>query len=488
MTVAIRRTEFNRWGSTIPYRIAQNVTTPMKQMIQGAINDYEKFSQLRFIKTDVAAGAISFMRNDFVVGCGNSYVGYSSQGLTINLKRDCDKGTVLHEVGHALGLFHEHQHPNRDDFVTYHQDNVDTQNYLNVLGNFRLKDRNECVTYGGYDYGSIMHYPKDAFAKPGTITLETSQFIGQRIGLSLKDWDIVKHLIPSNVHIHNINGDGPIGSEVTRYNWSEGWNIAKFYKVGSTDYLFLLKTRDGVVHIHKMNVDGTVGELIQKRNWWSGWTVAEFFSNGFNTYLFLIKTSTGAMKIRRVNNDGTIGQETDEGNWSKGWSSASYYSILGTDYLLFLKRSNGIIHIHKTQDGKIKELVSKHELPGSNWQIATHFNQNLRIDNRMFFLRRDGKARTQQITWDGKLGSVIGSYNWTSDWTTGLVYERDWFTKYLFLLKNSNGQVRIRKINGDGTVGESVAFYDWSAGWTTASVMDNRFLFLLKQTGSASTI
>ena len=66
-------------------------------------------------------------------------------------------GVAAHEVGHVAGLYHEHQRPDRDDFVTV------------VLGNIKGGDTNKdyhiqedtatITTYDTpYDYYSLMHY------------------------------------------------------------------------------------------------------------------------------------------------------------------------------------------------------------------------------------------------------------------------------------------------------------------------------------------
>jgi len=34
------------------------------------------------------------------------------------------KGAVMHELLHSLGFFHEHNRPDRDNFVTIHFDNI----------------------------------------------------------------------------------------------------------------------------------------------------------------------------------------------------------------------------------------------------------------------------------------------------------------------------------------------------------------------------
>lgn len=65
-------------------------------------------------------------------------------------------GTTAHEIGHVLGLFHEHTRPDRDRYVTVVTENIKPA----YLAQFAIKQYSEARTYGiPYDYSSVMHYP-----------------------------------------------------------------------------------------------------------------------------------------------------------------------------------------------------------------------------------------------------------------------------------------------------------------------------------------
>jgi hypothetical protein len=88
----------------------------------------------------------------------------------MNLSTGCwQKRTLLHELGHALGLIHEHQRPDRDLFVTLHPENVEPgflwlQNKVNF-------DTQDAQLKTPYDFLSIMHYDRTAFSKNGRETI-----------------------------------------------------------------------------------------------------------------------------------------------------------------------------------------------------------------------------------------------------------------------------------------------------------------------------
>lgn len=86
-----------------------------------------------------------------------SYVGRKGgpQQINCNLSEDFDEGSVMHEIGHALGLYHEQQREDRDKFVTVSTDGkLDSANY-----------GKQGKISGSYDFKSIMHYPFFVFPK-----------------------------------------------------------------------------------------------------------------------------------------------------------------------------------------------------------------------------------------------------------------------------------------------------------------------------------
>jgi len=81
---------------------------------------------------------------------------------------DCAIGTILHEMGHVIGLWHEFQRADRNNYVTV--------NYGNVIkgswGNFEILT-DDVQIMGLYDYASLMQYPPYSFSRNGGPVIET---------------------------------------------------------------------------------------------------------------------------------------------------------------------------------------------------------------------------------------------------------------------------------------------------------------------------
>ncbi|XP_063974919.1 hatching enzyme 1.2-like [Diachasmimorpha longicaudata] len=155
--------------------------------IKAAIEEYHEKTCLRF-------KAYNKSDEDYVVFQGNapgcwSSVGRQGKGQVINLQNPgCVKhGTIIHEMLHAVGFYHQQSSFDRDDYVEIVWDNISKGKEHNFN-----KYNNKVVTdYGvGYDYGSVMHYSGKAFTSNGKATivpLKEGATIGQRNGFSKKD-------------------------------------------------------------------------------------------------------------------------------------------------------------------------------------------------------------------------------------------------------------------------------------------------------------
>ena len=75
-------------------------------------------------------------------------------------------GRVVHEIGHAIGLWHQHVRRDRDLYVTVQTDNV----LRSAMSNFDVIAPHYAVTTLGvaYDYSSVLHYGQEVRATIGS--------------------------------------------------------------------------------------------------------------------------------------------------------------------------------------------------------------------------------------------------------------------------------------------------------------------------------
>ncbi len=134
---------------------------------------------------------------------GHSNVGMVGGEQTLECGSGCTEATWLHEMGHTVGLLHEHQRPDRAKYITLDLANADQPN---VPGNFTLFSF-DYQTLGLYDYASVMHYGAFDFSMAGLPVLESIPAgipLGNETGYSAGDIDQVERLYgatPSEVTI-----------------------------------------------------------------------------------------------------------------------------------------------------------------------------------------------------------------------------------------------------------------------------------------------
>ena len=490
------------YGAKIPYFIDDAVNN--KSRVRNAIKHWKDNTVARLVGRTNQSNYIKFVQTN--KDASSSAVGKQGGMQEIKLGKEYTKRTAIHEIGHAIGLRHEHQRPDRDNYVKVYIDRViDGRKH-----NFTKYSTSTTGKYGPYDYQSRMHYPSGAFAKElrydwtaGWSSVEFYYQGGTTYLLLLKKSGLASD--NNNVHIHRINTDRTVGSKIKTYKWSEGWTQAKIFKVGGNVFLFLLKEigagSDGKnVHIHRINADGSVGTKIATYDWTSGWTTAEFYQVGSTTYLFLLKKSgTGSdnknVHLHKMNSDGKVGTKIAAYDWTSGWTSAEFYQVGSNLYLFLLKVGNGHVHMHDIKyDGKVgtelRRIPTIEALHGNVINSSTNLTSG-DIGAANTILR--GNVHIHKINTNGKIGSKIDVRSWTKGWTI----VRPFFIsnkQYLFLLKEigagSDGKnVHIHRINADGSVGTKIATYDWTSGWTTAEfyqVGSTTYLFLLKKSGTGS--
>ncbi|XP_060598571.1 low choriolytic enzyme-like [Ruditapes philippinarum] len=168
----IDKDETKRWPREIPFEIGDGIDELQELTIHRAIRIWEQFSCLHFYNDKQAYDRFVFQR-----GYNNlcaSRVGMHQGPQIITLGKNCFKpNIVIHEIGHALGFYHEHTRWDRDKYIKIHYGNIEPGHNKDFV---EEEEENADFEYE-YDYLSIMHYGQYFFSKNVSgklITIETT--------------------------------------------------------------------------------------------------------------------------------------------------------------------------------------------------------------------------------------------------------------------------------------------------------------------------
>ncbi|GBN59766.1 Zinc metalloproteinase nas-15, partial [Araneus ventricosus] len=143
-----------RWpDGVVPYILDDIYSDSEKELIRSAMDEFEKHTCVKWIERSDEDSYVEIF-ND--VGC-YSDIGTTGSRRSLSLESPIcmDKGTILHELMHALGFLHEHSRADRDDYVDVVWDNI----VNGMETSFEKYRPHEIDTMGlDYDYRSVMHY------------------------------------------------------------------------------------------------------------------------------------------------------------------------------------------------------------------------------------------------------------------------------------------------------------------------------------------
>nr|AAL99079.1 zinc proteinase Mpc1 [Paralithodes camtschaticus] len=145
-------------GGVVPYVFGSSVSSSEQSVILDGMADFHAKTCVRFQHRSGEADYIEIVTNDS--GCW-SYVGTigGQQRVSLDTYGCIYIGTVIHELMHAIGFYHEHTRNDRDDYVV-----IDFSHVISGMESNFNKDTYWRYVGEDYNYASIMHYGTYAFS------------------------------------------------------------------------------------------------------------------------------------------------------------------------------------------------------------------------------------------------------------------------------------------------------------------------------------
>ncbi|MBX3395138.1 MAG: thrombospondin type 3 repeat-containing protein [Phycisphaerae bacterium] len=208
-----------------------------------AMRSWEAVADIRFIQRTNQSNYIYIFS-----GTGNwSYVGMIGGRQDLSIYNWDYKYIMMHELAHALGVWHEQSRADRDSYIQVNLGNVQS----GMESNFDIQ--NGAQLHGDYNFDSIMHYGQCAFANCTcssscrTISClpaysEWQAQIGQKTHLSVGDAENMAFLYGSAATVSgmaqmtNPSTDGSLitGGNIT-FEWTTGSLVQEYrLTVGSS--------------------------------------------------------------------------------------------------------------------------------------------------------------------------------------------------------------------------------------------------------------
>ncbi|MEO7048810.1 MAG: M12 family metallopeptidase [Ferruginibacter sp.] len=286
-TYTFGKNDLYRWpGAVLPVVLESSVFESTNYLIIKSALDYFNFN------TGIICKERTDEKDYIVIKCvkdnnsdkaGASVVGRQRNGNNILelINGSFTMGTVLHELMHALGVYHEQSRTDRDNYVNILWNNVreDSKYNFQVEGDGTVRS--------AYDYCSIMQYNTNAFAKDKsqpTIVCKTNgaivacpACIGNRASLSPMDIDGLDKLYsgigisrsPCNIPFVSskvpIAGCSGLTDNMIRAKWDYYRNVLGDCQTDASfngsSYLLYAQFQNGVIYHTSLGVFAVYGDI-----------------------------------------------------------------------------------------------------------------------------------------------------------------------------------------------------------------------------------
>jgi hypothetical protein len=174
------------WPNNKVYYSLENVPSEYQSYILQAIRMVEQHSYIDFEPTKSPLGYLKFnYKKSDQWDAHSDYLGmkrFGTQNIVLSTEPITMVGTIVHEICHAIGMDHEQNRSDRDNYVSIDFSIMPDDNTKYQYKKYTDKGL-PGADIGAFDFGSIMLYSSDKYMKKK----DGSSFRGQREKLSNTD-------------------------------------------------------------------------------------------------------------------------------------------------------------------------------------------------------------------------------------------------------------------------------------------------------------
>ncbi|MFK7801877.1 MAG: M12 family metallopeptidase [Anaerolineae bacterium] len=164
----------NLWpNGIVPFEWDPAVTGVERLQFAAAMFAWEEATDIDFVLRTDETAYVTIIESEVDNTISYSEVGYQGeqQFIIVGIEHWDNTYTLVHELGHTLGLRHEHTRIDREDFITVNEGNIDPDFLDLAFGVNRAalvypKSDYESFGLAGpeiYDFQSVMHYGDNNF-------------------------------------------------------------------------------------------------------------------------------------------------------------------------------------------------------------------------------------------------------------------------------------------------------------------------------------